>query len=88
MAENFFSKFNLYGTEIKVKDEVAQAVANRASTTAATANANATAAKSSADSANEKATQTETNLTTTKNEIPVITFSSATSTITIKKGIS
>lgn len=87
MAENFFSKFNLYGTEIKVKDEVAQSAANSANSTASAANATAEAAKSAADNANEKAIQANTNTTNAKKEIPVITYTPSTSTITINKGI-
>lgn len=109
MATNYFSKFNLYGTEIKIKDEDAQssastalATANEAKTLATTAGTNATnaktaadkaqktadTAKTTADSAKSASTENTTNINKAKAEIPVISYDSSTSTITVTKGIS
>jgi F0F1-type ATP synthase epsilon subunit len=84
----------LYGTNYDVEDGTARTtatqanvLANTANNTANSANKLANTANNTANSANKLATTNKADIASAKQEIPVITYVSESSTIEITKGV-
>lgn len=81
------SKISLYGTSYNVKDSSARSSATSANQAAASASQAASAAKSVADSALSNSETNETNISKVASESLKASYTAATETIEITKGI-
>lgn len=82
-----FSKINLYGETLNVKDSTARTAASNAGTSASSALTAANEAKTTASTANQKADKNATDIATLKGSSINIAYSEDDETISFTKGV-